>query len=387
MKKISILGSIALLLLLAVAACIPQPQRPQVNFSPVPEFQAQIAEPEDALSFAYDKQRAVLLVVEQTPEQGILAHKLAGSYTDAFAALKSLGQERLVALANTRKGAIWYPLTELAPVVQGSWHVAVGGNFVAHADETQLEKPFVFPKALAATSAWSKVSAAKGALLDYEVELCMTFDRDISAAKDFNNALKGVFLCADTTDRATLLRDLPADEEHFGGRGFTDAKSYPGFFSTGPIVVIPNDWRAFVQEQPITTFVDGELMQYAYGEDMVFDFEKIASFALEQWDKAYWEVRDRRVKLLDKGVIKRGSALLSGTGEGVIFRPPTSISDLACGGAAYVCAGAFLQGLSGRDYVIERFIRANLNAKTFLQPGETVLHSSQHLGSIQIDIE
>ena len=388
MKKIMFLGLLSLVLLVGLGVCISAPERPIVSFEAAPDFTPKIADPSTALTFAYDHDRTVLLVVDDRPARGIQAIKLEGRFEDAFDAMKTHGREHLAALASSKQGAQWYRQDRLAPVTQGAWHVAFGGNFIAHADETELEHPFAFPKTIAPSASVSTVHApTEDALLDYEAELCMVFDRTVRSDADFRNAEKGVFLCADTTDRATLLRDLPADEEPFGGTGFTDAKSYTGFFSTGPYMVIPNDWRSFVGTQPMTTSVDGALMQYAHGADMIFDFAEIVSYSLAEWDKAYWETQDRRTKLLHDGAIKRGTALLSGTGDGVIFRPPTSVNDMLCGGSAYICTGAFAFGISGREYVIERFIHRHVEAGTFLQPGETVEHGSQNLGRIVIAIE
>jgi len=297
-----------------------------------------------------------LLKLNQTLKEKI---KLKGQHQDAFEALKSYGRANLIALAKSKKGAYWYQQRQLAPLTKKSWHIAFGGNFIAHADETGLERPFAFPKIVGASPSINIITRPHNdVLLDYEVELCMIFDRDIHSNADFNDAQKGVFLCADTTDRTTLLRDLPKDEETFGGTGFTDSKSYKGFFSTGPYLVIPNDWKEFVNNEPITTSMNGVVMQYAHGSDM----------------------------LLQDGKLKRGSALLSGTGEGVIFRPPTFI-DILSGVTAFVFTGSFLKDISGYDYVIEHFIRRHTKAKTFLQVGDIVRHRSKNLGQITFIIE
>ena len=388
MKKIILLGLLSLFVLTGLGVCVSVPDRPIVFFEAEPDFTPTVADPTEALTFAYDRDRSVLLVVDDHPARGIRAIRLEGRFVDAFEALKTYGRDRLVALATSKEGAQWYRQDRLGPLTQGAWHIAFGGNFMAHADETELEQPFAFPKTVAPSASVSTVRPPlEDALLDFETELCMVFDRDIRLDADFRDAEKGVFLCADTTDRATLLRDLPADEDPFGGTGFTDAKSYDGFFSTGPYMVIPHDWKRFVDAQPMTASVDGALMQYAHGADMIFDFEEIVSYSLAQGDREYWETRDRRTKLLPGGTIPRGTALLSGTAEGVIFRPPTSLNDMLCGGGAYVCTASFAFGVSGRDYVIERFIRRHVRAGTFLQPGETVEHGSQNLGRIVIAIK
>ena len=388
MQKIIAIGVFSLLILVSFGFCITIPERPVTSFTKDPDFKTHIASPDVALSFAYHGNRDVLLVVDDNAPQGILAIKLDGEYQDAFDALSTYGRPKLISLAKSKEGAQWYPQQELAPITQHQWHVAFGANFEAHADETEVEHPFAFPKIVSATPSLTKLKAPHlDALIDYEAEICMIFDRDIHSHQDFLNAKKGVFLCADTTDRATLLRDIPADEEHLSGRGFTDAKSYDGFFSTGPYLVIPHDWESFVAHQPITTRVNDTLMQYAHGAEMTLDFEEIVSYILEKWDRVSLEAHGESIYLLQNGVIQRGSALLSGTGDGVIFRPPTSFNDLFCGGTAFVCTASFLTEMTGRDYVIERYIDQNLKAKTFLQPSEIVKHESKNLGHISIMIE
>ena len=385
MRLIALLSLVFFVLISGVGLFLLTPERSVKHFAKAADFAVQIANPQTALTFAYDQHRAVLLVVAEHPQRGTQAIKLDGEFADAFAALQAYGRRELISRVRSAAGAQWYAQSSLSPITTSRWHIAFGGNFAAHADETDLEQPFAFPKIGAPTAAVSALEFDDAMLLDYEAELCLIFDRPIRSMADFDAAEKGVFLCADTTDRATLLRDLPADEAVFGGTGFTDSKSFPGFFSTGPYLVIPNDWQRFVHEQPMVTYVDGQLMQYAFGSEMIYPFDRMIEYSLAQGNRNYWETQGQQVSLLHNAMISPGSALLSGTGEGVIFRPPGQ-RDIILGGIAYFVTGSFLHGSGARDYVIERYIKKAQQGKIFLQPGEQVVHQSQNLGAITIDI-
>lgn len=68
----------------------------------------------------------------------------------------------------------------------------IGTNFPEHAEEASSGSVFQFPKFGARSPARTTVKREDGILLDYEVELCGRFDRDITALDDFDAATKGV---------------------------------------------------------------------------------------------------------------------------------------------------------------------------------------------------
>ena len=81
----------------------------------------------------------------------------------------------------------------------------------------------------------SRVDSKPDVLLDYEVELCMRFDRTISSPEDFDAAVKGLFLCGDFTDRGKLIRLVDPDNLD-SGRGFSDGKSRVDFYPSGALL-------------------------------------------------------------------------------------------------------------------------------------------------------
>ena len=349
----------------------------------------------EALTFAVirndNNETAPLLVTGETGANIIgvdLRPFLDGPVTDPLDALAALGRDRLAFMAQTMADdARAYPLSWALPVGEGPRHIAFGTNFAAHGEEVNNESVFAFPK-------FSEPTAPIGALttdsfrilLDYEAELCMRFDRDIASLEDFDEAEKAVFLCGDFTDRAKLMRSLPADEDYLSGVGFSDAKSGAGLLPTGPYIVSPRDWRDFVSSEIISTVRNGDVMQHGSGAEMIMDFREMTEFVLNNGAQPRWRYEGQPEPLTPGGVIRKGTILLAGTPAGILFRPPTTM-DIACGGAAYFCLAGFASSPSPRDYVIERNVERDFNSARFLRDGDLVEHRSSRLGRISITIK
>jgi 2-keto-4-pentenoate hydratase/2-oxohepta-3-ene-1,7-dioic acid hydratase in catechol pathway len=218
--------------------------------SPDPKFNR--ASFERALTLAQYRAGAgevVTLLVDTIHEGEIsgidLADLGARRVEDPFAALASVDVDNLTAAFSGPFERHVVALEQLLPTAPpGGRHLGIGTNFPEHAEEAHSESVFVFPKFGTATPARTTVAAPEGGLLDYEVELCMRFDRPIRSLDDFDAAVKGLFLCADFTDRIALL-ELADPDNLDSGYGFSDAKSGPGFFPSGPFL---NDdlakWRS-----------------------------------------------------------------------------------------------------------------------------------------------
>ncbi|NIA71756.1 2-keto-4-pentenoate hydratase [Pelagibius litoralis] len=353
-----------------------------------------IAPFDEALTFAKlrvgESAHSLLLVVGQTGTEvaGIdLGAWLGRDNPDVFDAMSVLGRRALVRLAEEQSDrARSYRRDRLLPAATASGHVAFGTNFAEHGEEVNNEGTFAFPKFAVPTASTTTLQADPTAvLLDYEAELCMRFDRDIRTLDDFDKAVKAVFLCGDFTDRAALLRGIPAGEDSLSGVGFSDAKSGPGLFPTGPYIVVPADWRSFVSSEVIATTLNGAPMQYAAGKEMILDFRQMAAFVVEAGGDERWRFEGQAVPLTVDGIIRKGAVLLSGTPAGVLFRPPET-REIACGAIAYFCLGGFLSFASPRDYVIGRAIRRGLESESFLQAGDAVEHHSSRLGGISAQI-
>ncbi|SOB79100.1 2-keto-4-pentenoate hydratase/2-oxohepta-3-ene-1,7-dioic acid hydratase (catechol pathway) [Sphingomonas guangdongensis] len=374
----------------ALMACVPACSDPPSSADPTPLTPA-LAPHADALTFAQvrraDGQVATVLVTRFAGGwvRGIdLVALGAPPGADPFAALAAIGPDRLRRAVAVGPAGRDYPFANLlSPAGPSTRHVATGTNFREHAKEVEIEGVFNFPKFGRATPAGSTVAAVSGALLDYEVEICARFDRAIRSPADFDAAQKGFFLCGDFTDRATLMRRV--DPKDIGsGRGFSDAKSGVGFFPTGPFLVIPRDWRAFVQTERITTQVNGDRRQDARGAEMILDFRALAVKALTNSGGRY-TFHGMPVPLLAGGKIGKGTALMSGTSAGVVFRPPR-LGDLIGGVAAYLFNGPMLRGATPQRVLIERYIAKERAAGRYLKAGDVVRHRSSSMGELQVRI-
>lgn len=277
------------------------------------------------------------------------------------------------------------PVSALLPAgPEGLRHIGTGTNFPEHADEANSGSVFQFPKFGGATPARTQVKANTGILLDYEVELCVRFDRDIASAEDFDRAVKGVFLCGDFTDRNALV--YLADPDNLdSGSGFSDAKSGPDFFPTGPFLVVPADLAAFVDDVRMTTEVNGAARQDARGREMTLDFRQLTEKALADMAAPRFLYQDRYVRLADDGRIARSATLMSGTAEGTIFTPPTR-RDIIDGVLAYLGGGGPFGEATLMTAIRRTFIANELESGHYLQPGDRVVHRSSLLGDIEISV-
>jgi len=369
---------------LGAVVCVPPPPAGNTASFETEPLRPGIADPATALTFAstlIDDSPHLLLVVGYA--DAVARGIDLGAGADPFDTLQRLGRDALIGMARTEADrSADFPLARLLPAGQAARQVATGTNFREHAQEVAVERPFNFPKFGPPTPAVTTVLRGDGVLLDYEGEICARFDRPLAATEDFAAAVKGFFLCGDFTDRALLTRLVTEDVE--SGIGFSDAKSGPDFFPTGPFLVIPADWRAFVADERITTSVDGDPRQDARGAGMTLDFAALAEVMLKTGASPDWQYQGQQVPLIAAGVLPQGAALMSGTPAGVIYRPPDT-REIVCGSVWHICTAGFLRE-GFRPAVIERFLGRLAAADVFLRPGQQVRHASSQLGEIIVEV-
>ncbi|MBT8114289.1 MAG: fumarylacetoacetate hydrolase family protein, partial [Arenicella sp.] len=313
---------------------------------------------------------------------GVDIQGLGGSASiNPFDVLASVAESQLMTASADEGQYVTIPFAQLLSVAgSGERHLGIGTNFPEHAEEAASSSVFNFPKFGTATPARTTVPWIKGGLLDYEVELCLRFDRPIRSLDDFDAATKGFFLCGDFTERATLLRLL--DPQNLdSGNGFSDGKSGPGFFPSGALLVIPKDWKKFIAEQRMTTSMNGEARQDARGGEMILNFRELADKVLGDMEKPRFLYRDSYVKLAPNGQIDSDMILMSGTSEGVIFTMPT-LADIIDGLLAYLGNGAILGEKPLMPTLIDRFIEAEYQSQHFMQPGDRIEFASSSMGRI-----
>lgn len=317
---------------------------------------------------------------------GIDLRELGAQETvDPFEALASADITPMLSNNSENVPTISVPIAKILPTgTIGTRHIGTGTNFPEHADEANSGSVFQFPKFGPATAARTKVRAVAGVLLDYEVELCVRFDRTLRTPADFDIAAKGFFLCGDFTNRNALI-NLADPDNLDSGRGFSDAKSGPDFFPTGPFLVIPRDWKAFVSSVRMTTNINGSPRQDARGSEMTLDFRKLVEKAFSDMAAPRFLYQERFWKLVPEGTIPLAMTLMSGTAEGTIFTSPTR-GDIIEATAAYALQGGPFGKQTFLDVARQTFIANELAEGHYLKTGDTVSHRSNYLGDIVVKV-
>ena len=369
----------------------PDPKFNPASFEDAP-FEQVLVDPADALTLAqyFDQNGEIVTVVVvnydgETVEGIDLADFGAPRASDPLVALAAVETAIIQTAALEQHERQKVDVSVLLPSgPNGEQHLGIGTNFPEHAEEAQSESVFNFPKFGTATPARTSVIAPEGGLLDYEVELCMRFDRPISSIADFDAAVKGIFLCADFTDRIKLLK-LADPDNLDSGYGFSDAKSGAGFFPTGPFLVVPNDWSTFVAETRMMTHLNNEARQDARGEEMILDFRALTEKVLGDMEQARFSYQDGLYKLAPNARIEQDMTLMSGTSEGVIFTTPQrhDYIEIVIG---YALNGGPLSGKDFMDFAVGAFIRSEIASGHFLQPGDVVTYQASGLGDIRVEI-
>jgi 2-keto-4-pentenoate hydratase/2-oxohepta-3-ene-1,7-dioic acid hydratase in catechol pathway len=320
----------------------------------------------------------LVTALSETSVTAIDLSELSGLHSaDAFDVISRFSLARLDALAGQPSRTQVHPLARLMGVgPRGVAHIAAGTNYPEHGKEVGVDEAFLFPKISPASGPVSKIIAATDALMDYEVEVCARFDRELRSAADFDEARKGFFICGDFSDRAALVRNINL-KDITSGDGFPDAKSGSDRFPVGPFLVVPKDWKTFLAGVVIETHVDGDRRQQANAGDMIKDLRLIVRETLDQATTRTWSYQGGRIPMVNRQAIDTGSAVLTGTGDGVVFKEPGPevINEL-------MAARSRDQQLS----VIEAYLAAEQEKGIYLRPGNTVRYSSNYLGSIETEV-
>lgn len=372
-------------------ATSPDPQFNPASFEDEPLVQG-FAPLEQAITLAQfrapngDTHTLLVLGREGESVTGIdLAELGTPATADPFAALAAVNLTPVLAGRAGTMPKVTVAISDLLPSgTAGTRQIGTGTNFPEHAEEAESGTVFQFPKFGSASSARTRVQAPEGILLDYEVEICVRFDRTLRTVEDFDLAVKAFFLCGDFTNRNALI-NLADPDNLDSGSGFSDAKSGPDFFPTGPFLVIPRDWKTFVANIRMTTAINDAPRQDARGSEMTLDFRGLALKAFTDMTKSRFLYRGSYTKLMPDGAIPPSATLMSGTAEGTIFTPPTR-RDLIDAAFAYVIAGGPFARQSPMDIAREKFIANELAGGHFLQPNDVVRHRSNVLGDIVITV-
>lgn len=301
---------------------------------------------------------------------------------DAFEALDARSDAENSALAHTEK-RVQLALTQLLPVLAQTQQIAAGANYPEHGAEVDVDAAFLFPKVATPDASVHRLAVSPDWLLDYEVEIAVVFDRDIASEADLRAARAAVFVINDFTERAQLLHEADLSQPGIGG-GFAEAKGKPGFLPTGPFLVIPRDWRAFVAACEIRLSVNGVERQRAHGREMIWSVDEIVRRALALAGKPHF-VHGGRTFALVEGAIRRGTGILTGTPGGVVFHTP-SRGFILKSLVRWLVTFAFLDA-GPVDFVKQRYEEELQRQRVFLQPGDVVIAEGDDLGTIETRVE
>jgi 2-keto-4-pentenoate hydratase/2-oxohepta-3-ene-1,7-dioic acid hydratase in catechol pathway len=194
----------------------------------------------------------------------------------------------------------------MAPVEPGKI-VCIGLNYMDHIRECGLDvpdEPLVFakfPSSLAGPADPIRIPVELTARVDWEVELAVVIGR---RARDVSReeALDHVF-------GFTVANDVSARDLQFSDGQWVRAKSIDSFCPVGPVVVTADE-VGDPQALRLTTRVNGELVQDATTDLMVFDVATLISFCSRSF------------------TLEPGDLLLTGTpwGCGEFMEPQRSLS-------------------------------------------------------------
>jgi 2-keto-4-pentenoate hydratase/2-oxohepta-3-ene-1,7-dioic acid hydratase in catechol pathway len=220
---------------------------------------------------------------------------------DGFASMRALIE---AGGPGPARGAEQAPARFLAPLAPGKV-VAIGLNYLDHIRETGMDapdRPLVFakwPSSVIGTGAPIVIDPTLTARVDWEVELAVVIGRRlrrVAAAE----AIDGVF-------GYTVANDVSARDVQFADGQWVRGKSFDTFCPLGPVIVTPDELRD-VQDLPLRTRVNGEVVQDSNTSEMVFGVAELLSFCSHSF------------------TLEPGDVLLTGTpwGCGEFMSPPRS---------------------------------------------------------------
>ncbi|SFN49442.1 2-keto-4-pentenoate hydratase/2-oxohepta-3-ene-1,7-dioic acid hydratase (catechol pathway) [Chitinophaga sp. YR627] len=349
-----------------------------------------IKSPEEALTISrfYQDSRVHTLAVLEDDGESVTGVDLSAALKrydlHSFDIIMDMGFDEVVKLIGKSSEKIVVKYEELLPCVAGDQHLAIGINYAEHGKETGQVRPFMFPKYVHTDPAIHQLNYTGGWLLDHEVELGIVFPSAVCAVADLDHMMIGFLVVNDFTDRATLMRKMDS-KNVTGGKGFPDAKSKKGFLPTGPYMVIPRNWRAFVTELKLQLSVNGKIRQEGAAKDMVWDIDKIIehSLAVKGEKKSFYQ--DKMVVLFEGDCIPANSIIITGTPSGVVFNAPAK-SFIVGTVTRYIFTGGFFKAKM-HPYILRQYLKKEMTNPHYLKPGDQVESSISFLGSIKTNVK
>lgn len=223
--------------------------------------------------------RLGVLADDRVLAAGLLGKQLPATMADLLAGLPAtLDSLRTAWAAAGSAGEGSVPVAEaelLAPVPRPGKIVAVGLNYLSHAEEQDRpppEAPVIFakfPTAVIGHGAEIRWDPGLTAAVDYEAELAVVIGRRCRAVAPAA-ALEHVL-------GYSCLNDVSARDLQYADRQFTRAKSLDTFCPMGPALVTADE-VGDSGELRLRCLVNGEVRQDASTADMIFGVAELISF-------------------------------------------------------------------------------------------------------------
>lgn len=349
-----------------------------------------IKSPEDALTlsrFNKDGRVHTLAVLQDDGETvtGVdISNELNRYDRNSFDVIRNLVFDDVVKLIRNSPKKVKVKYEGLLPGVEGKEHLAIGINYAEHGKETGQVKPFMFPKLVETDPAIHQLNYTEGWLLDHEVELGVVFPSQLCSGAELNSMMIGFLVVNDFTDRATLMRKMDS-QNVTGGKGFPDAKSKKGFLPTGPYLVIPRNWHAFVNELHLKLSVNGKVRQHGEAKDMVWNIDKIIeqSLSVKGEKKSFYQ--DKSISLFEGNCIPANSIIITGTPSGVVFNAPSK-GFIIRTVTKYIFTGGFFRAKM-HPYILRQYLKKEMKNPRYLKPGDQIETSISFLGSIRTTVK
>lgn len=193
-------------------------------------------------------------------------------------------------------------VTATAPITDPQKVIAIGLNYMDHADEGNMDLPgsplifSKFPQAIVGPNDAVEWDPELTAEVDYEAELVAVIG-DRARNVDVDEALECV--AGYTVGNDVSARDLQMSDEQW-----VRGKSLDTFAPLGPHIVTPDEFDD-VESLDIWTEVNGERLQDANTEQLIFSIAELVSFCSEAF------------------TLEPGDVIFTGTPDGVgYFRDP-----------------------------------------------------------------
>ncbi|MFT3804345.1 MAG: fumarylacetoacetate hydrolase family protein [Burkholderiaceae bacterium] len=284
-------------------------------------------------------------------------------------------QSNYDAIASAAGPAVQVKASELElPFSSTDEQIGMGGTYPAHSAETNMTRPFAFPK-LQPAHRWNMQVPARAYLLDYEIELGIVALEPLKAGRKAEHY--GLVLASDYTDRDRLLRDIGVSDVSTG-LPFAAAKSVVPALPIGALFVIPRDVRTFYKNLELRLHVNDRLRQIALPKDLVWDIDRMVDESVARRGLAFPMGRNAvRLPITPDGAVPPRTILLSGTTDGVVVRPPS-------GRQIFIGVVQWLGSLRWNrpGLLVERSITEAHADGNYLQPGDNVVMRAEYLGLI-----